>query len=180
MKMIKNQTWMLEYHKGVHDSHPFASRWWQWPIMYRPIWYFSGHVNDTVSEGISAFGNPAVWWLGIPAFFYLVQRIFQKKDKKALFLVIGYLSQYLPWVFVGRTTFIYHYFTSVPFVVLMVAYCLYLLVKERNCPRGIIYAYAVVVVILFVMFYPVLAGQPINKEFVAHALRWMQSAYCTI
>ncbi len=175
VRMLKNQTWMLEYHKGVHQEHPFSSRWWQWPIMYRPIWYFSGHVNDTLSEGISAFGNPAVWWAGIPAFFYLIRRIFQKKDKKALFLVIAYLSQYLPWVFVGRTTFIYHYFTSVPFVVLMVAYCFYLLVKEAKAPKTVVFIYAAVVVVLFVMFYPVLAGQAIKKEYVFHVLRWMKS-----
>lgn len=174
-KMFNNQSFMLSYHKGVNQDHPYSSRWWQWPIMYRPIWYFSGHVSDTVSEGISAFGNPAVWWAGIPAFFYLVQRAFRKKDKKAIFLVIGYLSQYLPWVFIGRTTFIYHYFTSVPFVVLMVAYCMYLLQKEKKWPKGVFFGYVVLVLVLFVMFYPVLAGQPINKEYVFHVLRWMKS-----
>ena len=143
--------------------------------MYRPIWYFSGHVSDTVSEGISSFGNPAVWWAGIVAFFYLLQRTIRKKDKKALFIVIAYLSQYLPWIFIGRTTFIYHYFTSVPFVTLMVAYCLYLLVKEKKVPKGVIYGYAAVAVVLFVMFYPVLSGQPVNKEYVSVALRWFKS-----
>lgn len=174
-KMLKNQELMLTYHQGVHQEHPYASRWWQWPIIYRPIWYFSGHVSDTISEGISAFGNPAVWWPGIAAFFYLLQRAIRKQDKKALFLIIGYLSQYLPWVFVGRTTFIYHYFTSVPFVVLMVAYCLWLLVKEVKVPKPVIYVYVAIAVVLFLLFYPVLSGQPIEKEFVFRFLRWMES-----
>ncbi|SET00752.1 phospholipid carrier-dependent glycosyltransferase [[Clostridium] polysaccharolyticum] len=174
-RMLKNQQNMLNYHKGVTESHPFESRWWQWPIMYRPIWYFSGSVSGTVSEGISAFGNPAVWWAGIPAFFVLIQRAFRKKDKMAVFLIAGYMSQYLPWVFVGRTTFIYHYFTSVPFVTLMVAYCLYLLVKEKKWNKGIVFAYAAVACVLFVMFYPVLSGQPVNREYVFHFLRWMDS-----
>ena len=30
----------------------------------------------------------------------------------------GFLSVYLPWVLVPRLTFIYHYFTAVPFLVL--------------------------------------------------------------
>lgn len=174
-KMLKNQELMLTYHQGVHQEHPYASRWYQWPIIYRPIWYFSGHVSDTVSEGISAFGNPAVWWAGIVAFFSLLQRAIRKKDKKALFLVIGYLSQYLPWVFIGRTTFIYHYFTSVPFVVLMVAYCLWLLVKEVKVPKLAVYAYVAIAVGLFLLFYPVLSGQPIEKEFVFKVLRWMKT-----
>lgn len=174
-RMLKNQETMFTYHQGVHQDHPFASRWWQWPIMYRPIWYFSGHVSDTVSEGISAFGNPAVWWTGIVAFFYLVQRAVRKHDKKAVFLIIAYLSQYLPWVFIGRTTFIYHYFTSVPFVTLMVAYCLYLLVKEAKVPKLAIYGYVAIAIILFLMFYPVLSGQPVSKEYVSVALRWFES-----
>lgn len=174
-RMLKNQDLMFNYHKGVNDAHPFGSRWWQWPIIYRPIWYFSGTVSDTVGEGISAFGNPAVWWAGIPAFFYLLHRVIRKSDKKALFLVIGYLSQYLPWVFVGRTTFIYHYFTSVPFVVLMVAYCLYLLVKKAKMPKAVVFGYAALVVGLFLLFYPVLSGQPVNREFAHHILRWMKS-----
>lgn len=174
-RMLKNQELMLTYHQGVNQDHPYSSRWWQWPIIYRPIWYFSGHPTDTISEGISAFGNPAVWWAGIVAFFALLQRSIRKKDKTALFMVIGYLSQYLPWVLIGRTTFIYHYFTSVPFVVLMVAYCMYLLVKEKKWPKPVIYGYVVLAVALFVLFYPVLSGQPIEKEFVFKFLRWMKS-----
>ena len=40
--------------------------------MYRPIWYYSGVVSDTVREGISAFGNPLVWWAGIPALILIL------------------------------------------------------------------------------------------------------------
>lgn len=175
MKMFNNQEFMLSYHQGVHDPHPYSSRWWQWPIMYRPIWFYSGYPSSTVSEGISSFGNPAVWWAGIPAFFYLIQRAFRKQDKTAVFLIIGYLSQYLPWVFVSRTTFIYHYFASVPFVVFMVAYCMYIMVKERKVPKSVIFGYTAIACVLFFMFYPVLSGQPINREYVFHFLRWFKS-----
>lgn len=174
-KMLNNQEFMFTYHNGVHDPHPYSSRWWQWPIMYRPIWYYSGYVSNTIEEGISGFGNPAVWWAAIPAFFYLVKRALRKQDKTALFMVIAYLSQYLPWVFIGRTTFIYHYFTSVPFVVFMLAYCMYILVKERKVPKGVIFGYVAFAFVLFIMFYPVLAGQPVNKEYVYNVLRWFKS-----
>jgi len=172
---IRQQKMILDYHNGVSDPHPFASKWWQWPIIYRPIWYYSGTISDTVKEGISSFGNPAVWWAGIPAFFFLVYRTVQKKDKKAMFLVIGYLSQYLPWVLVGRTVFFYHYFTSVPFVVMMVAYSLYVLVKEYKLKMPVVFAYVTLAVVLFVMFYPVLSGQPVNTSYVDHFLRWFDS-----
>ena len=35
--------------------------------------------------------------------------------------LVSFLSQYLPWVLVPRSTFIYHYFASVPFIILATA-----------------------------------------------------------
>lgn len=174
-RMLKNQETMFNYHTGIEATHPYSSWWYQWPIMYRPIWYYSGTVTETVKEGISAFGNPLVWWTGIPAFFYLLYRMIRKRDKKAGFLVVAYLAQYLPWIFVRRITFIYHYFPSVPFVTLMIGYCMFLLWKKRpEIKRGIC-IYTGLAVGLFVMFYPVLSGFPISTWYVDHFLRWFGS-----
>ena len=71
---------------------------------------------------IASFGNPFIWWLGIGAFVYCIYKLFKDKSYSALFLIIGYLSQYLPWVGVTRVVFIYHYFTCVPFIILMLCY----------------------------------------------------------
>ena len=90
--------------------------------MKRPIWYFSGEINSHLREGISAFGNPLIWWMGIPAFLFILYLIYKKRDRNAIYLTFGYLSQYLPWIFIGRVVFIYHYFPSVPFVTLMIGY----------------------------------------------------------
>ena len=35
-----------------------------------------------------------------------------------ILVLIGFASQFLPWVLVPRSTFIYHYFASVPFIIL--------------------------------------------------------------
>ena len=37
-------------------------------------------------------------------------------DPRTVFIVIGLLAQYLPWVLVPRGTYIYHYFASLPFL----------------------------------------------------------------
>lgn len=174
-KVIKNAQDMLGYHSGVDATHPYSSWWYQWPIMYRPIWYYSGHVSDTISEGISAFGNPMVWWAGIPAFFYMIYLSFKDKDKKAIFLIIAYLSQYVPWFFVSRITFIYHYFPSVAFVALMIVYSISKIVKRYPKLKKVAIGYAILACFLFVMFYPVLSGQPVDKNFVSTFLRWFDS-----
>ena len=71
-RMLTNQTSMFNYHSGLEATHPYSSSWYQWPTMVRPIWYYSGYLTDAVKEGISAFGNPLVWWGGIPAFLYVL------------------------------------------------------------------------------------------------------------
>lgn len=174
-KMLKNQETMFGYHTGIDATHPYSSWWYQWPIMYRPIWYYSGTVSETVKEGISSFGNPLVWWMGIPAFFYMVYLTVKKKDKKAGFLVVAYLAQYLPWIFVRRITFIYHYFPSVPFVVLMLGYGMLQLWKSHPEWKKYMIGYTIAAVILFVMFYPVLSGFPIKTWYADIFLRWFGS-----
>lgn len=175
VRMLKNQETMFNYHSTIEATHPYSSWWYQWPIMYRPIWYYSGHVSSTISEGISAFGNPLVWWLGIPAFFFMIYRFIVKEDKRAMFLVIGYLAQYLPWIFVSRITFIYHYFPSVPFVALMLGYSIYLIIRAKPKWKKAAYIYTGAAVVLFLMFYPVLSGQPVNNTYVSIFLRWFGS-----
>ncbi|MSS63285.1 phospholipid carrier-dependent glycosyltransferase [Velocimicrobium porci] len=174
-KMLANQQSMFQYHSGIDATHPFSSWWYQWPVMHRPIWYYSGTVSDTVKEGISAFGNPFIWWVGIPVFFYMVYRIIKKRDKKATFLVLAYLAQYLPWFFVTRITFIYHYFPSIPFVILMTGYTIWILLEEKQISRKEVFAYLTCVFLLFVLFYPILSGYPISVSYVKRFLEWFPS-----
>ena len=178
--IIDNQNSMYAYHaKTVLGSeHPFSSRWYEWIIMKRPIWYYSGTITEELKEGISSFGNPLVWWLGIPAFFYMIYRIFKNRDKNSLFLVIAYLAQLVSWIPITRLTFIYHYFPCVPFIVLMLGYYMTCIYNEAKNKKAVIYgifAYTALVIVLFIMFYPVLSGHPCNPEYVRHFLKWFDS-----
>ena len=145
--------------------------------MVRPIWYYSNIVSETMREGISAFGNPLVWWAGIPAFLHMLYLATKKKDRIAVFLLVGYLAQYLPWFFVTRITFIYHYFPSVAFVVLMIVHSLMQWKKHFSEKAFLILLgiYAAGAFGLFLLFYPVLAGQPIEADFVIKNLRWFDT-----
>ncbi len=170
--VIKNQADMLGYHKGVDATHPFSSEWFKWPIIFRPIWYYSYEVSETVKEGISAFGNPLVWWVGISAFLYTAYSALSKKDKTAIFLTVGYLAELIPWVFVTRITFIYHYFTAVPFVALMIAYSGKNLIPDTKKGKTVFWIFAGLTVVLFLMFYPVLSGYPVSVDYVKNFLKW--------
>lgn len=173
-KVIEAQKTMFNYHSALSDTHPYSSKWYQWPIMYKPMWYYSGITADNLREGISAFGNPLVWWAGIPAFVYMLYLIYKDRDKKAIFLTLGYLSQYAPWLMVTRTVFIYHYFPSVPFVTVMLGYSFYKIVQKNPQRKKWVFVYTVAAIVLFAMFYPVLSGYPITISY-ANILKWFDS-----
>lgn len=173
-QMIKNQQTMFNYHSNLEATHPYASSWYEWPTMIRPVFYYCYTTAEGLKEGISAFGNPLVWWAGIFATIYMIYRIIAKRDRISLFLVFAYLVQYLPWMNISRCTFAYHYFPSVPFVTLMVAYSLYCFFGDTKKKRMLIYAYCLVAFALFVLFYPVLSGQTVEADYVTNGLKWLQ------
>ena len=174
--IIQNQIDMFAYHGDtvVSSTHPFSSPWFEWLIDYRPIWYYSGR-NGALSENISAFGNPLIWIAGLLAFIYCLYDSIVNRSKNATFLVISYLAQLLPWIFVERTTFIYHYFPCVPFLILMIAHFIHKMCNKNANNKKWFIMFAIVSVLLFIMFYPVISGYPVNGDYVRNFLRWLPS-----
>lgn len=173
-RMIDNQKGMYSYHSTLESTHVYQSSWYQWPVMSRPILFYMESVTDTVKSAISSMGNPLVWWVGILAFIYMLYLIFKDKDRIALFISVGYLAQYLPWMLVSRCTFIYHYFPSVPFVVMMIGYSIYKLTNDKPKLKIAAFVYTGLAILLFFAFYPVLSGFPATLEY-AKLLKWFDS-----
>lgn len=169
---IRNQQMMFSYHSTLVAEHAYSSWWYEWPTMIRPVFYYCNTVADGLKEGISAFGNPLVWWTGIPALIYMVYLIIKKADRTAMFITFAYFAQLVPWMKVSRITFAYHYFPSVVFVVLMLGYCAKDFVKNKPERIKYVIGYALAAFLLFIMFYPVLSGQPIDETYVSTSLRW--------
>lgn len=173
-QVIENQRQMYSYHSTLDSTHPYSSSWYQWPVIQRPMLYYLEDVGDTLKAGISAMGNPLVWWMGIPAFLYMLYLTFIKKNRASLFLAVGYLAQYMPWMGISRCTFIYHYFPSVPFVVLMIGYSIYKITENKPKLKIAAFVYTAAVIGLFVAFYPVISGYPTTVEYVK-CLKWLKS-----
>lgn len=167
---------MFEYHKGVTAPHPYSSPWYEWPLDIRPIFYYSGALlPEGRSEAIAGFGHPLLFWTGLVAFFTTVFLIvinwFRKTtledNKLLLFPVIGYLSQYIPWVIAPRKlTFIYHYFSCVPFLILMTGIFFRWLETNNIVSRKFTKIFMVVFLVLFAIYYPVLSGVEVPRFYL--------------
>lgn len=167
--VLENQRFMFTYHAGLVATHPYASRWWQWLLDLRPILYYLSYGDGTVST-IGAFVNPLLCWGGLLALPVLAYRAV-RHDRTALFLLVGYLAQVLPWVFISRLTFEYHYFAATLFLVLALGY-----VFDRLRQRGyfgIVYAFIAASGALFALFYPVLTGVTVSRSYAWNVLKWL-------
>jgi len=110
------------------------------------------------------------WILRIAATVYIVGFMVKRKvDSDIYFLLIAFWAQFLPWVGITRLTWIYHFFPSVPFIVLFVAWVFKRYIKKPIMAIG----YVALVIALFALFYPVLSGLPISVDFVRTYLQWL-------
>ncbi len=93
---------------------------------------------------------------------------------KAAFLLVGYLSQLVPWMFIGRTTFEYHYFPSLLFLVLAVAYLMDNILDAGREWKLPIYGLTGLSAGLYVLFYPVLIGLQVPRWYLPF-VKWIES-----
>ena len=166
---------MYEYHSNLDATHPFSSVWYEWPIMRNPVWFYSGATKSGLRMTISDIGNPAIWWMGILSFVYLVISAFKKRDKDHILLLIFILSTFIPYVFIGRLMFMYHYFITLPFIMLgIVAFIKWITEKTNN--NKTYYGYIFLIIFMFIIFYPIVSALPVSNDYI-ESLKWLPHWY---
>jgi hypothetical protein len=174
LKGILNQTsLMYNYHANLDATHPFSSSWYNWPLMTKPVWLYTGGTKAGLYMTISDIGNPAIWWTGILGFVYLV--IDSIKNKNSIFILIFILSTFIPYIFIGRLMFMYHYFITLPFVMLGIV-SLIKWITEKIKSNKAYYAYVILIIIVFMIFYPITSGLPVKWDYV-NSLKWLSGWY---
>ncbi len=169
--VLQNQEYMFSYHSGVDATHPYSSRWWQWIINGRPILYYLDYSGNEKST-IGAFLNPFLCWGGLAAMISMLWLWIKEKDRTARFIFLGYMAQLLPWVFVSRIVFEYHYFPSSVFLLLALGYVLDSLRRRCESWKWLLPAVAAVSIVLFAAYYPVVSGAWVSRDFAENCLGW--------
>lgn len=160
---------MLNYHKGVNQSHPYQSKWWMWPFDYKPL----VDAYDTDADGmihcVITFLNPITCLLGLFALGHQIYLAIFKRDRDSICLLIMYISMYAPWIFVTRTVFIYQYFVPSLIQFIMIAKSSRVF-KKYSADVQLITGFLAIV--LFAIFYPYLSGRPVSAQYVQNFLLW--------
>jgi dolichyl-phosphate-mannose--protein O-mannosyl transferase len=111
MHYYKDVVW---YEKSVSTaSHPYASPWWSWPLMLRPVAYWQDFPQKGDVATIWGAGNPLTWWAVVPAMTITAVRAVERPSIVGAFLVLSFLAYYVIWIPIGRILFLYHYMPSV-------------------------------------------------------------------
>ena len=175
--VLDNQKYMFNYHSDLVSTHPYSSKWYQWVLDIRPILYYLEYFDDGTKSAFAAFSNPLVCWGGILAMGGMVWTAIRDRDERAIFILIGYLANLLPWVLVSRLTFAYHYFPCTVFLVLALGWLFADLCRRDRSWQISVGGFTALCVGLFVMFYPVLSGARVSADYTGHVLKWFADTW---
>jgi hypothetical protein len=159
------------YHATLTATHPYGSPWWSWPFLSRPVLYYAEYTNlgidhwtgQALIARIENLGNPWIWWTSLPCVVALPYFIIRHRSFPATVILLGFITQYLPWSHISRVLFMYHMFGGLVFMILALAFVLaYLATHFPNIGRRMLVAHLGLTVAFFFYFYPVWTALPIS------------------
>lgn len=176
---------MYKSNERIADTHPYSSKWYMWPSMNKPIYYWDNNeiLKKTTEKGgkierdniakIYLLGNPLIYWLGsllVPLFiFYIIflawseRKNYKKNMLIPLFLFFGFFLNLLPFIFIDRVMFLYHYFSSLIFSIIIISYLIDQ-IKFKKTQKITAVAIVLISTITFIYFSPLTYGLPMTRN----------------
>ncbi|KAL3485781.1 Dolichyl-phosphate-mannose-protein mannosyltransferase-domain-containing protein [Aspergillus germanicus] len=152
-----------------------ASKFWQWPILNVGLRMCSW---DEKVVKYYLLGNPVVYWgstaslgvFGLLILWYLVrwQRGYNELTQAnidhihyaGLYPVVGWVLHYLPFIVMGRVTYVHHYYPALYYAILTFGFCVDWVTQTLNTKaRGVIYGLLYILVVgMFAYFRVIVFG----------------------
>jgi len=168
----------MNYNLTMDQTHGYSSRWWSWPLMLRPIWfYFSaqrwGNPHAMMS-GILCIGNPGIFWMMPVAVLNLALLCIFRKSRAAGIILLGFLTQWLCFGLARRLQFFHYFYSVMPFTVMAMALLARQLWEWNGFWRVLVVVYLIAVAVMFVYWYPFLTGIPVSGDYYNNHI-WFKS-----
>ncbi len=193
--VVSLQQQMFIYHDQTvaHATHPYSSRWWQWPILEIPISYYY-HDFRTGAAALSgsaccvaeviAIPNPLSWWLGVVSVPFMGWLAWRERNKGYALLFVAYFVQWLPWILSPRISFEYHFLPNLAIILMADAVLLQRIWRYRpnlaaatrwTWNRIGVGVFLAATLAAFIFWYPVVAGSHITYDaWSARMLTWLE------
>ena len=151
---------MLTSNFGIVETHPYSSKWWEWPLQlgYGNWMWFVGQKQ------IWCVGSPIVWYF---SFFgmvlFVIFSLFNRKLRGSIWIFICYLLSYLPFSLIKRAMWNYHYI--IPLELSLITAGIFF-GSTHNKYVNFVLPFLLLVLGLFGYIYllPVTNGHPITEE----------------
>ena len=164
----RKQVSMYRYHADLTATHMCQSMWYQWPLAQKSVWFYSGYPmlgNTPLLSNISSTGNPALWYVSAFGAVFAVAEWFKnpacRKDRAFFVVFVGILAGLLPWALVTRCVFLYHYFSTIPFMMLLTLLLLYYVEKKYPRTAWFKWVWLAASAIVFLLMLPAVSGIPV-------------------
>jgi hypothetical protein len=115
---------MYAYHNNLSTPHAASSPWWAWLFDFKPVWFYQEGLAGNTTAAIYDAGNLVIWWLGLPALGFAAWQAFARRSLPLALITIAFAWQWVSWARIDRAAFQYHYYTSLPFLILALGYFL--------------------------------------------------------
>ena len=160
---------MYSFHVGLHAYHPYQANPLTWLFMVRPTSFFYESCGMGCSTGITAIGNPLVWWLGAIAVITVFLGWLTKRDRLSGLVLLGLAGGYLPWLaYTERTVFEFYVIAFEPWILLAIGLMLKRFIEQSErkvLMRRLCIGYLVAVAAVAVYFLPIWLGTPVPYSY---------------
>ncbi|WP_347301928.1 glycosyltransferase family 39 protein [Croceibacterium sp. TMG7-5b_MA50] len=169
--LIDQHRQMLSLQHQTLPGHPYQSRWWQWVLDWRAIWYLYEPV-DGAQRGVMLIGNPLVHLPALPALGWCVWAGLRGRAD-ALAVVLLYAASMGLWLVTAKNVqFFYHY--ALPGLFATAALALALNALWQRGWRSVL-AIPFGALALLAWFWPVLTAGPLQGPQGFRAYAWLNS-----
>jgi dolichyl-phosphate-mannose-protein mannosyltransferase len=154
----------IYFHGHLRVGHAYTSDWWTWPLLLRPVWFWT-MTTQNLHHDIVALGSPVLWWTGslavlattIVVFYRLVRN--DRRLTYRSFVLLAFFCQWLPWSIPARPAFQYYILSGLPFMTLTLAMALNS--ASKRWPRvtfGVALGLASAAIVWTFWFFPMWTG----------------------
>ncbi len=173
------------------DKHPSASPWYTWPIAKHSFGLWEDlHTPYGYDGWIILVGNPVVWWGALVGLAVLAWGLARRRAELVAmraplaFLAFSYLLNFVPFAFIKRPMYLYHYFFALLYSIALAVLASGLLFgwREADVERPWAFAtarakrsylgVALLVAVSFAFFAPLSYGWAMSKPW-ANARYWV-------